>query len=78
MVAELTRHALLDANLPVDEVADLCVAFCLKVSVVDLRATRLTAGVRRAEAHPSFVSPLRIWRMACWMRFSFSTSANRT
>jgi AcrR family transcriptional regulator len=29
VVAELTRHALIDANLPVDEVADLCVGFCL-------------------------------------------------
>jgi AcrR family transcriptional regulator len=30
VVAELTRHALVDGNLPVDEVADLCVAFCLE------------------------------------------------
>jgi AcrR family transcriptional regulator len=30
VVAELTRHALIDANLPTDEVADLCVAFCLQ------------------------------------------------
>jgi AcrR family transcriptional regulator len=29
VVAELTRHALIDANLAIDEVADLCVAFCL-------------------------------------------------
>ena len=29
VVAELTRHTLIDANLPVDEVADLCVSFCL-------------------------------------------------
>jgi len=30
VVAELTRHALIDANQSVDEVADLCVAFCLR------------------------------------------------
>jgi AcrR family transcriptional regulator len=29
VVAELTRHALVEGNLPVDEVADLCVAFSL-------------------------------------------------
>ena len=30
VVAELTRHALVDGSLPVAEVADLCVAFCLE------------------------------------------------
>ncbi len=30
VVAELTRHALVEGNLPPDEVADLCVAFCLE------------------------------------------------
>src|SRR6478735_3585136 len=30
VVAELTRHSLVEGNLPVDEVADLCVAFCLE------------------------------------------------
>jgi AcrR family transcriptional regulator len=29
VVAELTRHALIEENLAIDEVADLCVAFCL-------------------------------------------------
>jgi len=30
VVAELTRHSLVDASTPVNEVADLCVAFCLE------------------------------------------------
>jgi AcrR family transcriptional regulator len=30
VVAELTRHALIDASVPLEEVADLCVAFCLE------------------------------------------------
>jgi hypothetical protein len=30
VVAELTRHSLVDGNLPVPEVADLCVSFCLE------------------------------------------------
>ena len=30
VVAELTRHSLVEGNLPVAEVADLCVAFCLE------------------------------------------------
>src|ERR1700710_507500 len=30
VVAELTRHSLVEGNLPLDEVADLCVAFCLE------------------------------------------------
>jgi AcrR family transcriptional regulator len=30
VVAELTRHALVEGNLEVDAVADLCVAFCLE------------------------------------------------
>jgi AcrR family transcriptional regulator len=30
VVAELTRHSLVEGNLPLEEVADLCVAFCLE------------------------------------------------
>ena len=30
VVAELTRHALIDGNAPLEDVADLCVAFCLE------------------------------------------------
>jgi AcrR family transcriptional regulator len=30
VVAELTRHALIEGNVPIDEVADLCVAFSLE------------------------------------------------
>ncbi len=30
VVAELTRHALIDGNVPIDQVAELCVAFSLE------------------------------------------------
>ncbi len=30
VVAELTRHAIVDGGVPLDDVADLCVAFCLQ------------------------------------------------
>jgi hypothetical protein len=30
VVAELTRHALIEGNVPIEEVAELCVAFSLE------------------------------------------------
>ena len=73
VVAELTRHdAHRRATCPSTRSPTSASPSASKASAAD------AAGPRSARAQPSLVRPLRIWRMACWMRFSFSTSAKRT